>query len=114
MIRARMTAFLLATRFLVGCAGMTPQAREIIWNPTNCEDAANNIRTLESNRPSGGGRFVHFVQAVLPPAIVISALRDIFWGKPFRSIYFDHWRIAFGSYGKRIDSRVDDLQRCTG
>jgi len=51
------------------------------------------------------------IQGIAPPMVVLSLLRDIY-GKPFRSVYLDHWRIAFGSYNRRIDERVTELQAC--
>ena len=44
--------------------------------------------------------------------VVLSLLRDIFIGKPYRSIYLDHWRVAFGSYNRQIDERVRELNGC--
>jgi hypothetical protein len=44
---------------------------------------------------------------------VLSLLRDII-GKPYRSIYLDHWRVAFGSYSEKIDVRVGELEACGG
>jgi len=103
---------ILCISLITGCAGLTPQTRQVLYEPARCENATSNIRSLESDRPGGGQRFLHGLQAILPPAIVIGLLRDIFWGKPYRSIYLDHWRIAFGSYSKRIDTRVGQLSAC--
>ena len=47
----------------------------------------------------------------MPPMIVLSLIRDII-GKPYRSIYLDHWRVAFGSWNNRIDERVAELNEC--
>ena len=44
--------------------------------------------------------------------VALSLLRDIFIGWPYRSIYLDHWRVAFGSYNTRIDTRVAELDSC--
>ncbi len=41
--------------------------------------------------------------------VILSLLRDIFIGKPYRGIYLDHWRVSFGSYDRQIDERVGDL-----
>ena len=45
--------------------------------------------------------------------IVLSLLRDVI-GIPYRSIYLDHWRVAFGTYNHSIDHRVIELRACGG
>jgi hypothetical protein len=79
--------------------------------PTSCKNAQQDIQALQQERAGGLERTSHGLQSILPPAVVISLLRDAY-GKPFRSIYLDHWRIAFGSYNQRIDKRVSELERC--
>jgi hypothetical protein len=96
-----------------GCAGIEPEAREMLWHPPSCENATAKIETLEANRAGGFKRFTQGVQGLAPPMVVLSTLRDIFWGKPFRSIYLDHWRIAFGGYNREINHRVHDLKKCS-
>jgi len=44
--------------------------------------------------------------------IVLSLLRDVI-GKPYRSIYLDHWRVAFGSFNKQIEGRMAELDACS-
>ena len=95
-----------------GCAGMHADARQILQQPANCGQAQLDIQTLEASRPSGGKRFVQGVQGIAPPMVALSLLRDIFIGRPYRSVYLDHWRVAFGSYNTRIDTRVAELQSC--
>ena len=48
-----------------------------------------DIRTLEDAGQGGLTRFSQFLQAVAPPMIILSVFRDIFIGKPYRSIYID-------------------------
>jgi len=76
-------------------------------------NASSDIQTLEDARAGGGTRFLQGFQGIAPPMIVLSVLRDAVWGKPFRSVYLDHWRIAFGSYNRRIDERVTELRACS-
>lgn len=97
----------------VGCAGMDPGARKILYAPENCDNPQADIQLLEDSRPGGFKRVTQGLQAVMPPMIVLSLLRDIV-GIPYRSIYLDHWRVAFGTYNHKIDHRVDDLQECGG
>ena len=97
-----------------GCVGIDPDARQVLWEPVNCADAGQDIPTLESSRQDGVTRLTHGLQGIMPPLVVISLLRDAFYGKPHRSIYLDHWRVAFGSYNNRIEERVAELRRCSG
>ena len=102
-----------ACAFLVaGCAGMTPEARSLLQQPVSCENVAADKHTLEDSRPSGGGRVLQGLQGIAPPMIALSVLRDIFWGEPYRSVYLDHWRVAFGSYTNQINARQAELDAC--
>jgi len=94
-----------------GCAGMNPDARKMLYEPANCSNPQAQIETLEDSRPGGFKRVTQGLQAVAPPMIVLSLLRDIV-GIPYRSIYLDHWRVAFGTYNHKIDHRVEKLQAC--
>ena len=60
---------------------------------------------------SGLWRVNQGMQGIMPPLAVLSVLRDVV-GVPYRSIYLDHWRVAFGTYDHAIDHRVDELKRC--
>jgi hypothetical protein len=94
------------------CIGISPEARQMLQEPASCENAQQDSPLLEDNRAGAGKRVVQGVQGIAPPLLVLSVLRDIFIGKPFRSVYLDHWRIAFGSYNNRIDARVQELGGC--
>ncbi len=100
--------------FASGCAGISHEARQLIQQPADCADAQANIDVLKENRAGAGKRVVQGVQGIAPPMAALGILRDIFIGKPFRSVYLDHWRIAFGSYNGRIDERVSELEACGG
>ena len=97
--------------FAFGCAGMNPDARMILQQPTDCANAGSNIEALKESRAGGFWRFTQGFQGIAPPMIVLSLLRDVI-GKPYRSIYLDHWRVAFGSYNRQIDERVGELEHC--
>lgn len=109
----RVAGFAAALALLTsGCAGISPEGRQMIHKPLDCANAQEGTRVLEADRAGGGLRVAQGFQAIAPPMIVLSALRDIFIGEPFRSVYLDHWRIAFGSYNRRIDARLAELQTC--
>jgi hypothetical protein len=92
---------------LSGCAGINPDARYTLQQPMSCEqDAAQ----LEASRASDMWRFAQGLQGIAPPLAALSLLRDIFVGRPYRSIYLDHWRVAFGSYNEKIDMRVAEIR----
>ncbi len=107
----RTGAVLLAACALLvsGCAGMNLDAREILQQPPEC---GQSTEQLEASHGSGMWRLGQGLQAIMPPMILLSVLRDSFIGKPYRSVYLDHWRVAFGSYNRKIDARVDYLQAC--
>jgi hypothetical protein len=92
---------------------MNVDARKMLQEPASCENPQGDIETLQASRAGGGKRFAQGLQGIMPPMIVLSLIRDIF-GKPYRSIYLDHWRVAFGSYNKKIDTRVTELEACGG
>ncbi len=89
---------------------MNLDAREILQRPASCDSAQPDIEALEASRAGGGKRLVQGLQGIMPPLLILSLLRDAFIGKPYRSIYLDHWRVAFGSYNNKIDARVAELQ----
>jgi hypothetical protein len=107
-------ALAICAVFALGCAGMNADARLSLQQPANCETAGADIQTLEASRGNGWWRLGQGFQGILPPMIILSGLRDIFWGEPYRSIYLDHWRVAFGSYNNQIDARVTELKNCGG
>jgi hypothetical protein len=90
---------------------MTPEARSMLQQPVSCEDVAGSKQTLEESRADGWWRAFQGLQGLLPPMIVLSLLRDIV-GKPYRSIWLDHYRVAFGSYNDQIDARKAELDAC--
>ncbi len=96
-----------------GCAGMNPEARKMLQEPVSCSEPQADIQFLEDHRPGAFKRVTQGLQAVTPPMIVLSLLRDIV-GLPYRSIYLDHWRVAFGTYDHAIDHRVIELRACGG
>ncbi len=103
-------ALLVACALLVsGCAGMNLDARETLQHPPECRQSTEQ---LKASHGSGMWRLGQGLQAIMPPMILLSVLRDSFIGKPYRSVYLDHWRVAFGSYTRKIDARVDYLQAC--
>jgi hypothetical protein len=119
-MNTRMRAFRRAAALLcvfalaaAGCAGMHPDARKMLQEPMNCGNPQGDIQILEDSRPGAFTRVTQGLQAVAPPMIVLSLLRDIV-GIPFRSIYLDHWRVAFGTYDHAIDHRVSELKACGG
>ena len=112
-VRTAVALLCVSALVLSGCAGMNVDARKMLQEPASCGNPQADIQTLQASRASGGKRFMQGIQGILPPAIVISLIRDIF-GVPYRSVYLDHWRVAFGSYNNKIDTRVAELEACGG
>ena len=111
-VRTAVASLAAVALFAAGCAGIDPGARKMLQDPPNCAGASQDIRTLEDARQGGLKRFTQGLQGVAPPMVILSLLRDIFIGKPYRSIYLDHWRVAFGSYNRKIEERVEELNAC--
>ena len=112
-INLRIAGFAAAVALVAtGCAGISPEARQMLQQPADCASAQQDIEVLKEDRAGAGLRVVQGIQGIAPPMVVLSSLRDIFIGKPFRSVYFDHWRIAFGSYNGQIDAKVVELEGC--
>ena len=107
----RTLLLLLWLGFAAGCAGISPESRSLLQQPPSCENSEASIRRLREDHAGAMERVAHGLQGVMPPAVLVSLLRDVY-GKPFRSIYLDHWRVAFGSYNEQIDQRVAALDRC--
>ena len=111
--RNRTVAMLAAcVLFASGCAGMNVDARKILQKPLDCENASGQVQALQDSRADAVKRITQGLQGIMPPMIVLSLFRDIFIAEPYRSIYLDHWRVAFGSYNDKIDARVGKLQSC--
>ncbi len=108
----------LATRCLSGlaifglaCASIPERTKRELAAPIECEDLDLQMARLSRDHSAPMQRFVAGVQGILPPAVVISLVRDLL-GKP-RGIYVDHWRVAFGSYNEKIEGRMDQLfEKC--
>jgi hypothetical protein len=92
---------------LAGCVQFNPAARHSLEAAPNCSTRINDVVLLESNRSGGWTRTSQGLQAILPPAFIISWIRDIA-GKP-RGLYLDHWKVALGIYNRRITERVKEL-----
>ena len=101
-----------ATMLSAGCVGIDPEARKLLQEPANCSSAQQDTQTLQAAEAHAGKRVAHVVQGVFPVAVVLSLIRDVI-GKPYRSIYLDHWRVAFGSYNNQIRERVGELNACS-
>ena len=112
-VRTSVALIAAVALFAAGCAGIDPGARKMLQEPPNCTAASQDIQTLEDARPGVFKRFTQLVQGIAPPMVILSLLRDIFIGKPYRSIYLDHWRVSFGSYNRKIDDRVGELKACS-
>ena len=107
----RILAVAAAAALCVGCAGISPEGRRMLQESPSCDNAQASVELLQADRAGAGLRVVQGAQCFMPPLVVLSVLRDIY-GKPFRSIYLDHWRIAFGSYNRQIDERITELKAC--
>ena len=106
-------ALVLCAAAVAGCAGIAPQAKDLLSEPPQCRTAAADLAVLEDSKRGWLQRLAHGIQGVAPPAVIISLFRDIS-GNP-HGLYMDHWRTAFGTYNERIDSKVGEIRAaCEG
>ena len=110
-VRSATTMLCVCALLATGCAGMNPDARAMLQRPSSCDNPQADIEKIAERRPRGGKHILTSLQSFMPPMIVLSLLRDIV-GIPYRSIWLDHYRVAFGSYTEKIDTRVAELNAC--
>lgn len=98
---------------LSGCAGISREAKRILREPVRCDAPQADIAELQRARSGGGLRFLQLMQAILPPAALVSIIRGLL-GKP-PEMYTDHWRVGTGRTNDEIEARIVEIRRtCAG
>lgn len=107
----RVAVVALCAFALTACVGISPETKMKISEPVNCSSGYADIAYLESEHASGGKRFVQGLFGILPPSIIISALRAA--ARSPERMYLDHWSVASGSYNEQMDDKIASIkQRC--
>ncbi len=94
---------------LTACVGISPEAKMKISEPVNCSSGYADISYLKSEHASAGKRFVQGLFGVLPPSIIISAIRAA--ARSPERMYLDHWSVASGSYNEQMDDKIASIRQ---
>ena len=90
----------------VGCArSISPQAKEELAQPVDCETAEQDIATLESERASVAKQISSGVRSVFPAAVV---------GGILRRDTKDRAKVAVGAYNKEIEAKITEIRQTCG
>ncbi len=101
----------LCAFMLTACVGISPETKMKISEPVNCSSGYADISYLESEHASVGKRFLQGLFGVMPPSIIISALRAA--ARSPERMYLDHWTVASGSYNEQMDDKIASIkQKC--
>ena len=104
------TALCLA--FAVSCASISQETIAAIQRPVDCSTAEEDVTFLEDERSGFFGRLFAGITAVLPPGSFIVIGRGIFNSPD--GIWTDKWKVAFGSYNRKIDDKVTETRSQCG
>ena len=107
----RVSVVALCAFMLTACVGISPETKMKISEPVNCSSGYADISYLESEHASVGKRFLQGLFGVMPPSIIISALRAA--ARSPERMYLDHWTVASGSYNEQMDDKIASIkQKC--
>ena len=108
------TVFLsLLLVFSLSCASISQETIAAIEQPVDCSSASEDVTYLDDEKSGFFGRLFAGITAVLPPGSFIVIGRDLF-GAP-DGIWTDKWKVAFGSYNRKIDDKIAGTkQQCGG
>ena len=98
--------------FTVSCASISQDTIAAIERPVDCSSAEQDVTFLEDERSGFFGRLFAGITAVLPPGSFIVIIRGIFNSPD--GIWTDKWKVAFGSYNRKIDDKVSETRSQCG
>ncbi len=88
------------------CArSISPVAEEQLAQAVNCDTAAADITTLETERASAGKRISSGVRSIAPPAVIAGLIRGD---------TKDRASVAFGAYNQEIDEKILEIRLACG
>lgn len=100
------TLMVFSMCFSVACASsISPEAKQELASPVNCETAGSDIEALEAEKASVAKQVAAGVRTVLPAAVVVGILR--------RDMK-DRFKVAAGVYNQEIDDKVVEIQQHCG
>jgi hypothetical protein len=99
--------------FSLSCASISQETIAAIEKPVDCGSASEDIAYLDDEKSGFFGRLIAGITAVLPPGVFIVIGRDLFSSPD--GIWADKFRVASGSYNRKIDDKVAGTkQQCGG
>ena len=99
--------------FTLSCASISQKTITEIEKPVDCSSASEDIAYLDDEKSGFFGRLFAGIGAVLPPGAFIVIGRDLF--KAPDGIWADKFRVASGSYNRKIDDKIAGTkQQCGG
>lgn len=98
--------------FSLSCASISQETIAAIEKPVDCSSASEDVTYLDDEKSGFFGRLFAGITAVLPPGSFIVIGRDLF-GAP-DGIWTDKWKVAFGSYSRKIDDKVSETRSQCG
>jgi hypothetical protein len=91
-----------------GCASISPEMKQALSAPPDCEVAGAQQQILLDARSNGWDRFVAGFQGIVPPWSLFSGLHDLA-GDP-EDMYTDHWRVATGEWDEEVVARAAEIR----
>ena len=102
----RLTALLVFAFLALGCArSISPEAKEQIAKPVNCDTARQDIAALDAEKASVAKQVSSGVRSVAPPAAIAGILRGD---------TKDRARVATGAYNRELEAKVNEIKRECG
>ena len=90
--------------FALSCASISQETIAAIEKPVDCSSASEDVAYLDDEKSGFFGRLLAGITAVLPPGSFIVIGRDLFNSPD--GIWTDKWKVAFGSYNRRMDTKI--------
>jgi len=90
--------------FSLSCASISQDTIAAIERPVDCSSASEDVAYLEDAKSGFFGRLIAGITAVLPPGSFIVIGRGLFNSPD--GIWTDKWKVAFGSYNRRMDTKI--------
>ncbi len=98
--------------FALSCASISQETIAEIKKPVDCSSASEDIAYLDDEKSGFFGRLFAGIGAVVPPSVFIVIGRDLFNSPD--GIWGDKFRVASGSYNRKIDDKIAGTKQQCG
>jgi hypothetical protein len=104
-VTRNLALLLCATGLVVACSSISPETKEDLARPVNCDTADQDIDILEGEKASVARQMLAGVGFVSPPGVVLGILaRDT----------KDRAKIAVGTYNREIEAKIAEIMETCG